>query len=56
LVANTASQALAALELSDHELKRISRAARERVLSDHTAERRALQLVAALEDAVTVEA
>jgi spore maturation protein CgeB len=56
LVANTTDDALAALEVSDAELARISRAARERVLSDHTAERRALQLVSALEGALTVEA
>ena len=56
LVANTTEDALAALEMSDQELARIAQAARERVLSDHTAERRALQLVSALEGALTVEA
>jgi spore maturation protein CgeB len=56
LVANSTNDALAALEVSDHELVRIAQSARERVLSDHTAERRALQLVAALEGALTVEA
>jgi spore maturation protein CgeB len=56
LVANSTNDTLAALEVSDHELARIALAARERVLSDHTAERRALQLVSALEGALTVEA
>jgi spore maturation protein CgeB len=56
LVTNSTGDTLAALELSDQELARIARAARDRVLTDHTAERRALQLVAALEGALTVEA
>jgi spore maturation protein CgeB len=56
LVTKSTSDTLAALELSDDELARIAQAARERVLSDHTAERRALQLVSALEGALTVEA
>jgi spore maturation protein CgeB len=56
LVASTTEDALAALDLSDHDLRRIGRAARERALSDHTAERRALQLVSALEGALTVGA
>jgi spore maturation protein CgeB len=56
LVANTTEEALAALEVSDDELRRIAQAARERALSDHTAERRALQLISALESALAVEA
>jgi hypothetical protein len=44
------------LELSDEQLARIARAARDRVLTDHTADRRAAQLVAVLEGALTVEA
>jgi spore maturation protein CgeB len=56
LVANSTEQAIAALETSDEELARIARAARDRTLSDHTAERRAVQLVSALENALTVEA
>jgi spore maturation protein CgeB len=56
LVADSTDDALAALQLSDHELGRMARAARERVLSDHTAARRALQLVSILEGALTVEA
>jgi spore maturation protein CgeB len=55
LVADTTEDALSALEVSDEQLARVARAARERVLADHTAERRALQLVAALEGALTVE-
>lgn len=56
LVARSTADALAALETSDEELTRVARAARERVLSDHTAQRRASQLVTALEGAMTVEA
>ena len=56
LVASTTADAMAALEMSDHDLRQLARAARERVLTDHTAERRALQLVSALEGALTVEA
>jgi spore maturation protein CgeB len=56
LVAGTTDDVLAALDISDDRLSRIRRAARERVLDDHTAERRALQLIAALEDAVSVGA
>ncbi|MBA3324896.1 MAG: glycosyltransferase [Rhodobacteraceae bacterium] len=39
-----AEDALAALELSDRELAQLGRAARERVLADHTSERRAVEL------------
>jgi spore maturation protein CgeB len=56
LVAGNTEEVLAALDVSDHQLARIARAARERVLTDHTAERRALQLVAALEGALSVGA
>jgi spore maturation protein CgeB len=56
LVANTTDDVLAALDLPEKQLAEIGRAARERVLADHTAERRALQLIAALEGALTVEA
>jgi spore maturation protein CgeB len=56
LVASSAADALTALEISDEQLARVARAARERVLTDHTAERRAHQLVAALEGALTVGA
>jgi spore maturation protein CgeB len=56
LVANSTEEAIAALETSDEQLTRIARAARERVLSDHTADRRAAELVSAIEGALTVEA
>jgi spore maturation protein CgeB len=56
LVASNRSDAMAALETSDHELARIAQAARDRTLTEHTADRRALELVAALEGAVSVEA
>jgi spore maturation protein CgeB len=56
LVADTTEQAMGALEISDEQLSRIARAARERVLTDHTSERRASQLIAAIEGALPVEA
>jgi spore maturation protein CgeB len=56
LVASNTEEALAALDTSDAELARVARAARERVLSDHTSEQRAMQLVTALGAAMTVEA
>jgi spore maturation protein CgeB len=51
LVARSTEEAIAAIELPDDELARIGRAARDRVLADHTAERRAAELVAALDHA-----
>jgi spore maturation protein CgeB len=51
LVARRESDALAALDLPDAELERIGRAARERVMAEHTSERRAIELLAALETA-----
>jgi hypothetical protein len=45
-----------AMELSDTELRSIGRRARERALDDHTAARRATELVALLEGALTVQA
>jgi spore maturation protein CgeB len=56
LVANTAEDAIAALDTSDEQLGHIARAARERVLTEHTAGHRASQLVAALEAVAAVEA
>jgi spore maturation protein CgeB len=56
LVAQSTGDVLDALELADEQLAAMGQAARERVLSDHTADRRAAQLVAALEGALTVEA
>jgi spore maturation protein CgeB len=56
LVARNADELMAALELPDEELARVGRAARDRVLSDHTADQRARQLLAAIESAAGVEA
>ncbi len=51
LVARTAADALDALDRPDAELRALARRARERTLDEHTASRRALELVAALEAA-----
>lgn len=51
LIARTTEDALAALDLPDAALARVARRARERVLAEHTAERRAGELVALLESA-----
>lgn len=51
LVAHTTEDALAAIGTDDTELARIAAAARERVLAEHTAARRARELVDALEQA-----
>jgi spore maturation protein CgeB len=56
LVAGTTDEAMAALDTSEDDLRRLARAARDRTLADHTAERRAIQLTAALESAVGVVA
>jgi spore maturation protein CgeB len=48
LIARTTEDLLAALDLSDPEFARIGEAARARALADHTAERRAAELVALL--------
>jgi spore maturation protein CgeB len=48
LIARTTDDVLAALDLSDAEIDRIGEAARARALSDHTAGRRADELVALL--------
>jgi spore maturation protein CgeB len=56
LIANDTADVITALGISDAELARIARAARERVLADHTAARRATELVAALESALSVGA
>ncbi|HVX91820.1 MAG TPA: glycosyltransferase [Xanthobacteraceae bacterium] len=52
LVARETEDALAALDLSDAEIRRLAGAARERTLAEHTSERRAGELVAALQSAV----
>lgn len=44
LVASSTEDAVAALEISDAELRRIARAARERTLAEHTAEARAIEM------------
>lgn len=49
LVARSTADVLAALDRSDEELARIGRAARERALEEHTADRRAREMVAAVE-------
>jgi spore maturation protein CgeB len=49
VVARQTDDVLAALEMTDDELARMAQAARERTLEEHTAERRALELEAALE-------
>jgi spore maturation protein CgeB len=51
LVARTTDDARAALALGDAELAAVARRARERTLAEHTAERRAAELVAAVEGA-----
>jgi spore maturation protein CgeB len=48
LVARDRDDAIAALDLSDAEAKRLARAARDRVLAEHTSERRAEELLEAL--------
>lgn len=51
LIARTTDDAVRALELTDAELLKISKAARERTLSEHTAAKRALEMEAAFESA-----
>lgn len=51
LIARSTEDVLAALGRSDEELARIGRAARERALAEHTADRRADELIAAVEAA-----
>jgi spore maturation protein CgeB len=64
LVARSTEDAVAALEMSDAELRRIAGAARDRTLAEHTAEARAIEMEQLFEsarrpspaDAVSVEA
>jgi spore maturation protein CgeB len=49
LVASTTDDVIGAMEMSDDELSRMARAARDRTLTEHTADRRASELVAAIE-------
>ncbi|ACI98201.1 CgeB family protein [Rhodospirillum centenum] len=51
LVAGTTEEAVAAIERDNADLDRIAAAARERVLAEHTADRRAADLLAHLEQA-----
>jgi spore maturation protein CgeB len=51
LIAHDTEDAIAALQTSDGELARLRRRARERTLAEHTADRRAAELEALLEDA-----
>jgi spore maturation protein CgeB len=51
LAADTTEDALAAIDLSDAELARIGRAARERTLAEHTSEHRVAELIAILQSA-----
>jgi spore maturation protein CgeB len=52
LVATDTGTAIAAIERSDAELAAVARAARERTLAQHTAEHRAIELEAIIEDAL----
>ncbi|WP_119459361.1 glycosyltransferase family protein [Rhodospirillaceae bacterium SYSU D60014] len=52
LVAGSSAEAVNAISLSDEELGRVSRAARERVLAEHTADQRAKDLEDALDAAL----
>jgi spore maturation protein CgeB len=52
LVARTTDEALAALDLSDAELSRIAKAARDRTLAQHSSDARARELVALLGGAI----
>lgn len=52
LAVRTTEDVQAALDTSDDELQRLARAARDRTLEEHTAARRAAELLTALEDAV----
>jgi spore maturation protein CgeB len=56
LAAGSSEEVLAALDTPDEELGRMARAARERVLTEHTADRRATELLAAFDDVVSVAA
>lgn len=53
LLASTSDDAIAALALSDGELRRIAARARERVLSEHSSAKRAHELVGLIEAAAT---
>jgi spore maturation protein CgeB len=50
LIARTPEDSVAAMELSDEQIRRIALAARERTLAEHTSDQRARDLEDALED------
>jgi spore maturation protein CgeB len=52
LTAGTTEEALAALDRSDAELRRIGAAARERTLAEHTSDHRAAELISMLDSAL----
>jgi spore maturation protein CgeB len=52
LICRSTADALAVLDGTDEELKRIGRAARERTMAQHTAAHRALELESVLDGAV----
>lgn len=56
VVAHGTQDVIAALELSDAQLARMAADARDRVLSDHTSERRAIELERALDQAARPQA
>jgi spore maturation protein CgeB len=56
LIARSTEDALAALQLSDSELKAIAASARERVIAEHTASNRALELERILDEALSTPA
>ena len=56
LIARSAADSIAALELSPAELKRISAAARDRVLNEHTAAHRAAELETLFQEALCAPA
>ncbi len=49
LVARSTADVVAALDLSDQEIRRVATAARERTLAEHTSDHRAADLLAAIE-------
>jgi spore maturation protein CgeB len=51
LVAHTAEEAASILDLEDAQIRRVATAARERVLTEHTSQRRAEELLQALSEA-----
>jgi spore maturation protein CgeB len=52
LIARTPEDSVAAMELSDAEIKRIAGAARDRTMAEHTSEKRAIDFEDAVEDAL----